>query len=183
MNMASPPTVLAALAILSFSGAMANAADAGEHDVKFFRSVEGQWSGPGEVVAGKYKGTRFTCDLVGTVPARHAGMNLDGTCRVGMFTQKMAAHVEERGRSGYRGTFLDGAAGKGLDVIGGSVEGKKVVFVLNRHQLKGTMLAHLPDPNTMNVTISVKVNDDLVPVIGVSLKRDSDHSAKRVAQE
>jgi hypothetical protein len=183
MNMASPSAFIAAFAILSLSGAMANTADAGEHDVRFFRSVEGQWSGPGEVVAGKYKGTRFTCDLVGTVPARHAGMNLDGTCRVGMFTQKMSAHVEEHGRSGYRGTFLDGAAGKGLDVVGGSVEGKKVVFVLNRHQLKGTMLAHLPDPNTMNVTISVRVNDDLVPVIGVSLKRDSDHSAKRVAQE
>lgn len=183
MKLATPSMSFAALAVLALAGTTANAADAGERDVKFFRSVEGQWSGPGEVVAGKYKGTRFTCDLVGTVPARHAGMNLDGTCRVGMFTQKMSAHVEERGRSGYHGTFLDGAAGKGLDVVGGNVEGKKVVFMLNRHQLKGTMLAHLPNPNTMNVTISVKVNDDLVPVIGVSLKRESEHSAKQVAQE
>ena len=182
MNLAIPSTLLVALAAVPLTGAMAHAADAGERDVKFFRSVEGQWSGPGEVVAGKYKGTRFTCDLVGTTPAHHAGMNLDGTCRVGMFTQKMSAHVEERGRS-YHGTFLDGAAGKGLDVIGGNVEGKKVVFVLNRHQLKGTMLAHLPDPNTMNVTISVRVNDNLVPVIGVSLKRNGEHSAKQVAQE
>lgn len=183
MNLALPSTILVALAVVSLTGAMAHAADAGERDVKFFRSVEGQWSGPGEVVAGKYKGTRFTCDLVGSTPSRHAGMDLDGTCRVGMFTQKMSAHVEERGHSGYHGTFLDGAAGKGLDIVGGSVEGKKVVFVLNRHQLKGTMLAHLPDPNTMNVTISVKVNDSLVPVIGVNLKRSSEHGAKQVAQE
>jgi len=183
MNLALPSTFLAAFAAASLASAMANAADAGERDMKFFRSVEGQWSGPGEVVAGKYKGTRFTCDLVGTTPSHRAGMNLDGTCRVGMFTQKMSAHVEERGHSGYHGTFLDGAAGKGLDVVGGDVEGKKVVFMLNRHQLKGTMLAHLPDPNTMNVTISVKVNDSLVPVIGVSLKRNSEHSAKQVAQE
>ena len=70
-------------------------------------------------------------------------MTLDGACRVGMFTQKMTATVERRG-AGYAGTFLDGAGGKGLDVISGSVKGQKVVFGLNRKQLNGAMLAGSP---------------------------------------
>ena len=33
------------------------------------RSVEGEWAGPGEIVAGKYKGTKFTCNFTGSTPA------------------------------------------------------------------------------------------------------------------
>ena len=97
-------------------------------------------------------------------------MTLDGSCRVGMFTQKMRATVEQKGR-GYAGKFLDGSAGKGLDVISGSVKGQKVVLGLNRKQLNGAMLARLADEDTMNVTVSVRVEEEMVPVIGMSLKR------------
>lgn len=155
---------------------------ASERDQRFFQSVEGHWTGPGKVVAGKYKGTRFTCNLTGKTPEHNAGMTLDGTCRVGLFTQKMSATVEEAAR-GYRGTFLDGAKGKGLDIVAGNVSGRTVVFALNRNALKGTMAAKLPDANTMMVTISVKVNDDLVPVIGVNLKRVDNTAIGAVAQD
>jgi hypothetical protein len=33
------------------------------------------------------------------------------------------------------------------------------------------MLARVSDQNTMNVTVSVRVDKELVPVIGMSLKR------------
>ena len=143
---------------------------AGDRDQRLFENVRGQWSGPGEVVAGKYKGTRFTCRFTGDVPDQTTGMLLDGACRVGMFTQKMSASVQRRGR-GYAGTFLDGAKGKGLDIVSGSVDARKAVFGLNRNKLNGAMLARLADDDTMTVTISVRVNDELVPVIGVNLKR------------
>jgi hypothetical protein len=176
----SPAVLATAAAVLLAPMVTASAA---ESDQKFFASVEGRWSGPGEVVAGKYKGTRFTCNLTGRTPEHNAGMMLDGTCRVGLFTQKMSATVEQSGRKGgYRGTFLDGAKGKGLDIVSGNVEGRHVVFGLNRNQLNGTMAAKLPDNNTMMVTISVQVNDSLVPVIGVSLKR-VDGAIGAVAQE
>ncbi len=125
---------------------------------------------PGEIVAGKYKGTKFVCDLAGTTPAGAVGMTLDGTCRVGVFSQPMKATVVRVGSS-YSGKFNDGAAGKGLDVTSGSVNGNKVVFGLNRKQLNGAMLAHVSGPNTMNVTVSVRVEKELVPVIGMSLRR------------
>jgi hypothetical protein len=176
--------ILTAVLAAAISPAMSATGTASERDQKFFQSVEGRWSGPGEVVAGKYKGTKFTCNLAGKTPENHAGMTLDGTCRVGLFTQKMNATVEEVGRNGnYRGTFLDGARGKGLDIIAGNVTGRTVVFALNRNALKGTMAAKLPDPNTMMVTISVRVNDDLVPVIGVRLKRTDATAVGAVAQD
>lgn len=176
--------ILTAAVAAAISPAMSATGTASERDQKFFQSVEGHWSGPGEVVAGKYKGTRFTCNLTGKTPREHAGMMLDGTCRVGLFTQKMSAHVEEVGRNGkYRGTFLDGAKGKGLDIVAGNVADRTVVFALNRNALKGTMAAKLPDPDTMMVTISVRVEDDLVPVIGVKLKRMDSVAVGAVAQD
>lgn len=158
-------------------------AAASERERQFFRQVEGRWSGPGEIVAGKYKGTKFVCNFTGSQPDGKVGMSLDGGCRVGLFTQKMSASIEKAGRKGFRGSFMDGAAGKGLDVVGGSVNGNKVVFALNRKALNGAMLARLPDDNTMNVTVSVKVEDEMVPVIGLSLRRLDQNQVGAIAQD
>ncbi|HEV7416060.1 hypothetical protein [Tianweitania sediminis] len=159
-----------AVALLAALMSAASPVMAAEDDKTFFEGVQGSWAGAGEVVAGKYKGTKFNCHFKGSSHAEKTGMALDGGCRVGVFMQNMSASFEKKGKS-YSGTFLDGAAGKGLDVISGSVDGKKAVFGLNRSQLRGAMLARLADQDTMNVTISVRVSDDMVPVIGMSLKR------------
>lgn len=160
----------------------AQPAVAADRDETFFRSVRGEWVGPGEIVAGKYKGTKFTCTLTGVTPNGKVGMTLDGSCRVGVFTQRMSASIERRGR-GYRGTFLDGAAGQGLDIVGGSVTGSRVVMSLNRNELKGAMLANLKGRDAMNVTVSVRVDKQLVPVIGMNLKRVDSTAIGAVAQE
>ena len=145
---------------------------AADQDVAFFQGVAGDWSGPGEIVNGKYKGTKFVCSFKGSVPETAVGMTMDGACRVGVFTQKMVASVQRQGRDVYRGKFQDGAAGKGLDIVSGNVvSDQKVIFGLDRAQLKGALLAKMADPNTMRVTVSVRVENELVPVIGMSLKR------------
>lgn len=176
--------ISAATAIIACSTLIgaAGTGEASDREKAFFRTVQGQWSGPGEIVAGKYKGTKFVCNFTGATPDGKVGMSLDGGCRVGVFTQKMSASFE-KGPSGYRGSFMDGSEGKGLDVVGGSVSGKKVTFALNRKQLKGAMLANMADDNTMNVTVSVKVEDELVPVIGMSLKRQDKGAVGAVASE
>ena len=150
---------------------LAGKAFAAEPDKQFFHAVEGKWVGPGEIIAGKYKGTKFTCSFYGSTPDNKTGMSLDGDCRVGVFTQKMSATVERKGRD-YKGNFMGGAAGSGLDIIGGNVvDARKVVFTINRNQLRGVMQARIPDDNSMTVTIAVRVDQQLVPVIGMSLKR------------
>ncbi len=158
-------------------------AAAGERDNAFFRNVAGTWVGPGEIVAGKYKGTKFVCNFSGSPKVGKSGMSLDGDCRVGVFTQKMSASFEHNGRD-YKGTFMDGAAGKGLDIISGNVvDGKKVILALNRAQLDGVMQARIPDSDTMNVTVSVKVDKKLVPVIGVNLKRIDNTAIGAIASD
>jgi hypothetical protein len=172
-------------ALLTFAAATGaiGGATAAERDQVFFKSVQGEWTGPGEVVAGKYKGTKFICNFTGTASADVAGMTLDGGCRVGLFMQKMTASIKKNG-NGYSGVFNDGAAGKGLDVVSGNVvSSRKVVFGLNRKQLRGAMQARLPDDNSMVVTVSVRVQDQMIPVIGMNLKRVDAAAVGSVAQE
>ncbi len=161
----------AAFAVASVAGA---AVPAAARDQTFFKSMIGTWKGPGRVVAGKYKGTRFVCDLTGDpLEKGETGIAMGGHCRVGLFSQDMSA-VISRTREGYTGRFLDGAQGKGLDVVSGNVDPNKVIVGINRKQLYGAMIANLLDPNTLNVTISVKVRDQYVPVIGMTLTREQD---------
>jgi hypothetical protein len=164
------PITLLATAALAVATVAPGLAAGKDSDSKFFERVEGEWAGPGEIVAGKYKGTKFTCKLSGSTPNKTAGMTLDGSCRVGVFTQKMKATIARTGRQ-YRGQFLDGAKGEGLDITSGNVDGDRVVFSLNRDKLKGAMLARLSDNGAMNVTVSVRVGKELVPVIGMNLSR------------
>ncbi|TIW91494.1 MAG: hypothetical protein E5V57_32100, partial [Mesorhizobium sp.] len=84
-------SVLPMAVVVSTIAGMAEKTFAAERDKKFFQSVEGEWVGPGEIVAGKYKGTKFTCNFTGSTPDGKIGMSLDGGCRVGMFTQQMSA--------------------------------------------------------------------------------------------
>lgn len=166
----------AAIVPLTFSMTH-SAATAASADDAFFSSVNGAWKGPGEIVAGKYKGTKFTCDLTGEpADGKETGIKLGGTCRVGVFKQPMSAVITRSG-NGYTGKFLDGAEGKGLDIVSGQVSGDKVVVGINRAKLNGAMVARVQNGNSMNITISVKVADQMVPVIGLTLARDIDQIA------
>jgi hypothetical protein len=154
---------------------------AAENDEEFFQSVEGSWSGAGNIVAGKYKGTKFTCKLIGSTPGFVAGMKLDGSCNVGMFSQSVSASVVQMGGT-YQGEFNNGSRAEGLDIISGEVIGRTVVLDLNRKQLDGVMTAAVDENSNMNVMISVKVGEELIPVIDMSLKRVVDKNQNRVAR-
>jgi hypothetical protein len=160
------------LLILAVFVSVSFAVTAGATEREFYRGVQGKWSGQGEIVAGKFKNTRFTCNLEGISPDAITGINIDGSCRVGMFSQPMSATVE-RAVAGYSGRFLDGAAGAGLDITGGRYTPSRLVVDIRRKELHGVMAARLTDPDRMNVTISVHVDDRLIPVIGMSLTRVS----------
>jgi hypothetical protein len=164
---------LAAVALFPLADTAATAT-AATREKAFFDSVAGTWKGPGEIVAGKYKGTKFSCNLIGEpVGDGNTGIKLDGTCRVGVFKQPMTAVISQSG-STYKGKFLDGADGKGLDVVSGAVSQDTVVVGINRAKLNGAMIARVRDDKTMNVTVSVKVESQMIPVIGLTLTRQVD---------
>lgn len=136
---------------------------------RYFRSVKGQWKGNGEIVAGKYRGTRFSCRLKGTSPSR-SRMRIAGSCRIGLFSQKVAADLQRRGK-GYTGTFLDGAKGSGMDITSGRLHRNRLTVSIHRKQLNGAMVANLVNDSTLRISISVWAGEDYVPVIGLELKR------------
>lgn len=158
-------------------------AEANPRDKRFFDSVAGVWKGPGEIVAGKYKGTKFTCNLTGlSASGKETGLTLDGTCRVGVFSQPMSAVISNVSGT-YTGKFLDGAEGKGLDIVSGQVTGNRAVMGINRAKLNGAMVARLEDSGAMHITISVKVEDRLIPVIGLKLNREASARADVLASD
>jgi hypothetical protein len=173
MSLCLAATVLASVPVV--------AAHASE--VEFYRTIQGRWIGPGEIVAGKYKGTKFTCDFNGITPSEANGMSIDGNCRVGVFNQPMNASVTKSGR-GFTGKFLDGEAGEGMDIIGGRYTASKLVVDVRRKDLNGVMIAKLNGDDKLNITVSVKVDKQLIPVIGMSLDRvDSNTSTSSVGNK
>ncbi len=140
-------------------------------EAAFYRGISGTWQGPGEIVAGKYKGTRFTCALNGdNGSSRGGGFDISGACRVGVFSQPITASVSRAG-GGISGKFLDGEAGDGMDVVGGHYSSDRLTVDVKRKDLEGVMSARLAGENKLNVTISVRVGSRLIPVIGMSLDR------------
>lgn len=162
------------------AGSVFSAEPALSSERAYFQSVQGEWSGAGEIVAGKYKNTRFTCNFTGNAPVG-VGMDISGKCRVGLFTQPMSAKITKKGRS-YTGVFLDGAKGKGLDIVSGKWKSNRLVVGINRKQLNGTMVANMKSKNKLHITISVRSNNKLVPVIGLTLNRTGSASKTALAQ-
>jgi hypothetical protein len=157
-----------ALSALLFAIVPAKAAQLSE--AAFYKEVAGSWSGPGEIVAGKYKGTKFTCDFKGAPPSGKDGLAINGSCRVGVFAQPMTASLEKRGK-GFTGRFLDGENGEGMNITGGRYSARRLVVDIKRKDLHGVMSTRLTEDDKLNITISVRVQDRLIPVIGMLLDR------------
>ena len=137
---------------------------------RYFQDATGKWRGSGSIVAGKYKGTRFNCTLHGA-PETGRDLTIAGSCRVGLFTQKVSARIVQHGRS-FRGTFLDGAQGKGLDIRSGRLDRRKLTVDIHSKGLKGAIVANLVKRNKMRVTVSVRVSSgQLVPVVALDLDK------------
>ena len=161
------PILSAALFLLFASSSHAFASD-----TEFFSGIRGTWSGPGQIVAGKYKGTKFICTFGGETEVANRGMDVDGSCRIGVFSQPMNAKIV-KAAGNYIGEFLDGAKGDGMDVVGGRYTADRLVVDIKRENLNGILVANLSNPNVLNVTVSVKHKDRLIPVIGMTLQRKS----------
>ncbi|TPW29774.1 hypothetical protein FJU08_13300 [Martelella alba] len=161
---------LAAIALL-MSGLPAAAEP---DDSPFFTAIAGAWSGKGEIIGGTMKGKRFSCSLDGKpLTSQKTGFTLQGSCRSGLFSKHVEA-VFERGDQGFTGRFLDGAAGEGLDVTGGSVTPRQAVLDISREDIDGALITTLNGDDTLNITISLYGTSRLVPVIELSLERHLD---------
>ena len=161
------PLIAAFAVALPMAPSLSGEAEASQ---RYFKSIKGSWKGAGSVVAGKYKGTRFNCRLNGS-QAQRSQLDVKGTCRIGLFTQKISAKLRRRGNS-YRGVFLDGAKGSGMDITSGRMGGNKLTVAINSKGLTGAIVANLVERDKLRVSISVRISDGrYVPVVGLDLTR------------
>ena len=58
-----------------------------------------------------------------------------------------------------------------MDIVGGRYSASKLIVNIRRKDLNGVMVARHTDDDKLNVTISVRVDNRLVPVIGMMLDR------------
>lgn len=144
---------------------------------KFFGDIKGEWFGNGEIIAGKYQNTRFQCSLKGIATLKTA-MEVTGKCRVGPFSQPITAKIKQTKNGEIKGEFLEGinedGVGNGINIISGKLKGNKLIVQLNRKKLDGAMVTNLKDQNTIEVSISVKLKGQLIPIIGLTLNRKDD---------
>jgi hypothetical protein len=135
------PLCLAAIILLAASPSSARDADA-----VFFESVAGVWKGPGEIVAGKYKGTKFVCNLTG---------DPKGKCRGHSWTEPLPGRrlqPENVGRHHPQGQGLHRPLSRRIGRQPGSTSsrarsaGDRAVMGINRKTLNGAMIARLNDP-------------------------------------
>lgn len=136
----------------------------------FLQSVRGVWSGKGQVVAGRYKGTKFSCNFTAPSSAALTDMQLNGACRTGIFSQPIKASISGKGDT-FQGSFNEGAQANGLDIVAGRVEKNRLTLELNREKLKGHMTARLVNDNSLNIVLAVKIDDEIIPVIDMNLTR------------
>jgi len=146
------------------------AAPAVDYRTAFLQSVRGQWSGQGEVIAGRYKGIKFRCTLNTPAADNAAEIYLDGTCRAGIFSQPVKARINRKGGR-FRGSFNEGAQANGLDIVAGAIHKNHMTLELNRDKLNGNMTARLEGDNLLHITLAVKIDEDIIPVIGLNLNR------------
>ena len=159
------------LAFLVSLNAAPFAAHAGSaSEAAFYTNVVGKWAGGGEIVAGKFKGTKFNCLFEGSSADSGAGIAIDGSCRVGVFSQPMSASFKRSGGR-YTGKFLDGEAGEGMDIVGGRYSASKLIVNIRRKDLNGVMVARHTDDDKLNISVSVRVDNRLIHVIGMMLDR------------
>jgi len=161
---------------------MADSVKAQESVVNFFRSLDGQWRGSGEIVAGKYKGTRFQCNFTSLSEIVTVGLLLDGNCRMGLFSQNVKAKVAGEKNGIFSGHFNGGSGSEGMDITAGQVGADHVMLHLHRNELEGTMQAKLVSDNIMQITLSVKVFDHFIPIVGVNLQRNPANFAPNLAR-
>jgi len=158
------------LALLA-AGRAAQAAPAAAGDnAAFLQSVRGAWSGQGQVVAGRYKGVKFSCRVTAPDAAGLSAMQFNGSCRAGIFSQPIKASISRVGGT-YQGSFNEGAQGNGMDITAGQIENNRMILQLHREKLQGSMTAQLSGANLMHITLAVQIDDESIPVIGMDLTR------------
>ena len=159
---------LALSAALALGAALPAAA---EDSVAFMERFGGKWVGTGQLLVGN--SAEFACELNGMPKAGQSTFDMTGTCRMGSMGAAIHArmHYNVETRS-YYGTFLGGAEGDGVDLIG-TRAGDGFSLKLVRGSTQGRLTAETSSADEMKVVIYYRNmrTDEELPVVAMGFSR------------
>jgi hypothetical protein len=163
-------TALAFAAILSTGAAPARADDA----AMFMDRFSGDWAGVGELLVGEESGLQFQCELDGEPSRTRLTFAMTGRCWLGRLSARIHASLHYNAHTNeFYGSFLGGADGDGLDVVGQRA-GDGFSMRLVRGGVQGRLTAEAVNPDRLEVIIYYRdvQNDRELPVVAMAFDRD-----------
>jgi hypothetical protein len=157
---------------LSTALALGAAAPAAAEDaVTFMERFGGKWVGTGQILVGA--SAEFACELNGNPKSGQSTFDMTGTCRMGSMGAAIHARMHYNADTkSYYGTFLGGAEGDGVDLIG-TRAGNGFSLKLVRGSTQGRLTAETSSADEMKVVIYYRNmrTDQELPVVAMGLSR------------
>jgi len=138
---------LALIAALALGGALPARAD------QPIARFSGEWVGTGQVLLGGQYGAMFRCKLKGSPDEAQARFDMSGRCWLGGLSAPMTAQLRYNAETReYYGEFMDGADGRGADIVGAH-SGEALSLRLMRGNMQGRLTASTVGPDQMKVML------------------------------
>ncbi|MYZ49923.1 hypothetical protein [Propylenella binzhouense] len=139
----------------------------------FMQRFGGEWIGTGQLLIGPQIGTQFHCALNGNPSSTQMTLGMSGKCWMGSLSVPVLARIHyDEPTDRFYGSFMDGAAGNGVDIMGAQTE-TGVSLRLTQGILQGGMLAEPVGDMQMRVLLSFRdrANDRDIPVVSMGFTR------------
>lgn len=166
--MSRVPAIALAM-LLAACAAPAQADDAAE----FMDRFSGEWAGVGELLVGEESGLQFQCELDGEPSRTGLTFAMTGRCWLGRLSARVHASLHYNAHTNeFYGTFLGGADGDGLDVVGMRA-GEGFSMRLVRGGVQGRLTAEAVTRDRLEIVIYYRdvANDRELPVVGMAFDR------------
>ena len=140
----------------------------------FMDRFSGDWAGVGELLVGEESGLQFQCELDGEPSRTRLTFAMTGRCWLGRLSAPIHARLHYNAPTNeFYGTFLGGADGDGLDVVGVRA-GEGFSMRLVRGGVQGRLTAEAVDPDRLEILIYYRdvANDRELPVVAMAFARE-----------
>ena len=156
---------LAAAALLAAAPARADEA------AEFMQRFSGKWVGTGQLLVGTE--VEFACELNGDPSPTQLTFGMTGRCWMGRLSAPVHAALRYNAETNrFYGSFMDGADGDGLDIVGARA-GEGFSLNLSKGAVQGRLSAETVSRDQMKITIFYRdtANDRELPVVAMGFTR------------
>ena len=141
----------------------------------FMDKFSGEWRGTGKVLLGPDSGLKFHCRLDGDPSKSRMTFGMNGRCWMGRLAAPIYARLRyNRETNRFYGSFMDGAEGQGVDIVGERL-GQGFRMKLSRGTAQGRLMAEPVGDDELKVIISLydRRNNREIPIVAMGFAKKS----------